>query len=165
LRYFSGFLSLAMLFFVSLHRSAALLVLAGLAACSSKNEDAAPANTMSWTIDGSAETAAGIQISSNNTAVKADGPTGSGSTAAVMSLIIPKKAGTYDLASGVSGATAVYVVGASGASTGYLARTGTITVNSLSNTSLEGTFSFTGTDLSGRNAPKAIGNGKFTVTF
>ena len=147
---------------------ATLLALTSLAACSSKHDPKPVADPMgmSWTVDGNNVTATQTDKTVTTSDLKLDGGAGSASGGSAISLMIPKKAGTYDLASSTNDASAVYAVTSSTNGTGYLATTGTITVTALTATNVTGTFTFTGADISGSTTTtKTITNGKFNIAL
>lgn len=146
---------------------ATLLALTSLAACSSKNDPtpAADAAGMSWTVDGSNVTAIMTDKTVSADDIKLDGATGTISGSTVVELTMPKKVGTYDLASGSTNAIAIYAIGNTSSGTGYFATSGTITVSNLSATNVTGTFTFKGEELGGTKPAKTITNGKFNIAL
>jgi hypothetical protein len=136
-----------------------VLGIVSLAACSKKNS-LPPNMYMSWTVDGTnmkaeSHTAApiGNVIICSGTAKET--PNG-------IYLTLPKNVGTYPLTS-TSNRDAIYVVGNSnGTSQDYNGTSGTVVVTSVTDKTITGTFTFTGSD---GTTSKTVTNGKFSLNF
>ncbi|MBD2766618.1 hypothetical protein IC235_01770 [Hymenobacter sp. BT664] len=136
-----------------------VLVFASLAACSRKNLP--PTMYMSWTVDGTnmkaeSHTAApiGNVIIASGTAKET--PTG-------IYLTLPKSVGTYPAPPSTSVDAATYRVSNSdGTTQDYKSTSGTIVVTSITDKTIVGTFTFTGSD---GTVSKNVTNGKFSLNF
>lgn len=160
----------------SLGRSAAFVLFASLAACSSKKDPAPEATTISWSADGSAETATQHVTVNNPTTYELAGfanPEAPSNNR--VSITIPKAVGTYSFGPN-SVARGEYIITTPTKATGYYAGvepstgafvgSGTIVVTELTTTRLAGTFTFTAVDEdTGTGATKSITNGKFFVNL
>jgi len=131
-----------------------------LAACS-KKDNPTPNPGISWTVDGSDMKVSAIATPVPATIIQLTGyrsvtTSTSTTSAATISLTMPKRIGTYALSNNNGTASASY--GDSGAL--YLDTTGTITVSNVTATSITSTFSFTGANpFSSANNTKTITNG------
>lgn len=159
----------------SLRPTAALLLLAGLAACSSSKKDDPTPDPMglSWTVDGGNVSTTTTQSQKSNSLITVAGTVASGSTSSYLSLQIPNAVGTYTFgASSLASATysttsgsnsTVYYAGPLPLSTGQtVIGSGTIVVTALTATNVKGTFTFSGSNINS-NTSKAITNGTFNV--
>ena len=157
------------------YRTAAVLALTTLAACSSsKDDDATPTTPVgiSWTVDGVPVSTTTVQSQKGSSTVSIAGTATSGTTSRYLSLEIPNAVGTYAFSSSPL-ALGTYTTGSSGNNTVYYAGTlpsssgqttlgsGTIVVTALTATNITGTFSFTGVGQGG--ATKSITAGTFNV--
>ncbi|MBD2766617.1 hypothetical protein IC235_01765 [Hymenobacter sp. BT664] len=149
----------------SLRVATTVLAFASLSACSKKKDDpapapAAPATGVSWTIDGSNVTAAGVLARSVGTGVIITASTTSNTS---VILGVARRVGTYALPdpTGTGDQAALYSTGPAANQT-YNATAGTITVTSVTATNIVGTFTFTG---SNGTASKTVSNGQFNVNF
>ena len=161
--------------FLSLRRTGALLLLTGLAACSSGIKDdpspaPTPAKGMSWTADGTTQTTTTLQSQQFQSSISIAGTIPATANPLYLSLDFPKAVGTYTFSPTVA-ASATYVANAGGTSAPYFAGAtgsgtvtgaGTIVVMALTATSVQGTFTFTGINANTGNA-KSIANGTFNV--
>lgn len=143
---------------------APLLAIIFLAACS-KKDSPTPTPGISWTVDGSDMKVGAVTTPVSGTVIQLTGyrsttTSTSSTSAATISLTMPKKVGTYAMSNNNGTASASY--GDNGAL--YLDTTGTITVSNLTATSITGTFSFSGANpFSSPNSTKIITNGQFNV--
>jgi prepilin-type processing-associated H-X9-DG protein len=148
----------------SLRAATTLLAFTALAACSSaKHDDPTPALGMSWTADGTNETANIITHSVGGNILFLDGYAGDTATSFHwVSLWLPKTVavGTYSLTANAAGS---YSTIANRTGIAYVGRTGSITVTSLTATNIKGTFSFAETPINPQSAIKTITNGTFNV--
>ena len=151
-----------MLFSV-LRRPAALLLLAGLAACSGKNEETTPADDLSWTVDGTAMVSTTSQAKLDSPNIVIDGATGTPTAGTFIRLTVPARVGNYPITSRVT--NIFYATNAGSTNTVYFAESGSVTVSSLTNTRIEGTFTFTGSQVVSNLPTKTLTNGSFTLAL
>lgn len=144
----------------------ALATLTLVAACS--KHDPKPATDpigMRWTVDGNEATAYATQEFATANTIEIRAGAGSTTGGVEIELILPKKAGTYDLAIGE--ATARYeTINSSSSTSNYKAKSGTIIVTNLTATTIKGAFNFSGEDVAyGKTTTKTITNGKFNIAL
>lgn len=161
------------MFSTMLPRAAALLLLTGLAACSSSKKDAptpAPAPGISWTVDGTTQATTTLQSQQFQATISVAGTVPGGTSPTYLSLEFPNAVGTYAF-SPTAAASATYATSSGGTNTAYYAGAtgtgtvtgaGTIVVTARTATNVQGTFTFTGINAN-TGAAKSITNGTFNV--
>lgn len=155
----------------SLRAAATLLAFSSLVACSKKSDDtpapAAPAQGMSWTVDGANVTAAvatGIIVSGD---LVVAGGSSTTNTSNNMLLTVPRRTGTFTMTDTTTVSTASYIM-AGGAAYDVTSGNMVVTTYAPSTTAgasnVAGTFTFTG-KLIGGTTTKTITNGSFNVKY
>ena len=157
--------------FITLQRTAPLLLFIGLVAfSSSKKADPTPTTGMSWTADGTTQTTTTLQSQKFSSSISVAGTIPASSNPIYLSLEFPNAVGTYTF-SPTAAASATYVANTGGTSMPYYAGAsgsgtvtgaGTIVVTALTATNVTGTFTFTGINAN-TGASKSITNGTFNV--
>lgn len=143
------------------------LLLAG--ACTSKQNEPAPASTMSWTVDNTTYQATTATAISRSSSIDLTGVATAGTSSHAINLSVPAAVGTYSttapapayyyLAYNISaGPSSAIYSAANGGGNG----TGTVTITAFSATDITGTFAFIGGTASG-GPGKTITNGSFAI--
>ena len=148
--------------------AASALGLLLLTTACSKDKETQPTPAATWQVDGQSQSASNILVNDQGGQLEIDiwqnfsSSAGNGSSI-VCTLYVPRQVGTFNLTGTVARASYTPQSGTSQSGDLYIANQGSITVSSLANGYVSGTFTFSGPGLQNPQLTKTITAGKFTA--
>lgn len=148
--------------------SASALGLLLLTAACSKDKETQPTPSGTWQVDGQAQSSSNVLVNDQNGQLEIDiwqnfSSSTSNGSAVVCTLYVPRQIGTFSLTGTSARASYADHSGTGQSGDLYIGNRGSITVSSLANGYVSGTFTFSGPGFQNPQLTKTITAGKFTA--